>query len=55
MAMHIDEVAIRSRYLFRNQSLSGPSHKYPEKLSKINASFFIVNANRKKKIDKRLQ
>ena len=34
MAMHIDEVVIQSRHLFRNQTLSGPSTNEPDKLAK---------------------
>jgi hypothetical protein len=42
MALHLDEINIQSRHIFRNKtSMFGPSHNDPEKLAKSMQVFLL--------------
>ena len=49
MALHIDEINIQSRHLFRNQSTHGPSTNDPEKLANSMLVFLMSKLTGSKK------
>ena len=48
MALHVDEINIFARHLYRNNAMHGPSHNDPKSLAKAMLVFLLTTLTEKK-------